>query len=244
MQDGPKNGEKKVIIIAAPSYDARIEVGTALCITRASQKPEIHPLLRTSECSSLTRGFNALYSEALNERKNGVTHFAMIHSDVVAEHGWLDKMVELMDKHGADILSAIIPLKSKAGYVSTGLDQSNGAPMGTPEHYAISNLSLHELYRMKDATFTDDNLLVNTGLMLVDIRKPWAEKVCFRFENEILNVGDEFKPFEITEDWYYSRAARALGARIFATREVKVKHIGRAAYPNTSAWGTAGADKK
>jgi hypothetical protein len=141
-------------------------------------------------------------------------------------------------------MSAIIPLKDTRGLVSTAIDEADGAPMGSPEHYAISNLNLRELFAMKEATFTDENLLINTGLLVVDMRKPWVEQIAWRFENEIIKVGDAFKPFEISEDWCFSRQARALGAKLFATREVKVKHLGRAAYTNHQPWGSAGQPLK
>lgn len=242
--NGPQAPKKNNIIIAVPSYDGRIEIGTSFCLTRASLKEENRCVIRTSDSSSNTGGFNTLFAEALNERKHGLTHFAMLHIDVVAEHGWLDKMLDLMEKHEADILSAVIPIKTRDGYVSTAIDQSNGAGMGTREHYAISALNLREVHRMKDATFTDENLLINTGLMLIDMRKPWVEQICFRFENEILKMPDgEFKAFQVSEDWHLSRQARALGAKLYATREVKVKHMGRAAYPNDAPWGTVGVEK-
>lgn len=242
--NGPTKLEKKNIMIAAPSYDGRIEVGTSFCITRAAIKEEHNCVVNTSETSSNTGGFNNLWCEALNDRKHGLTHFAMIHVDVVAEHGWLDKMIELMDKYCADVMSAIIPIKSRAGFVSTAIDQSNGAAMGTKEHYDISALNLHEVHRMADKTFTDENILINTGLMLVDMRKPWVEKMCFRFENDIIKIGDEFKPFQVSEDWHFSREAKKLGAKLYATREISVKHMGRAAYVNSQPWGTAGSEKE
>ena len=44
------------------------------------------------------------------------------------------------------------------------------------------------------------------------------------------------------EDWLFSRQARANGAKLFATREVKLLHRGPKSFGNMNAWGTAKTD--
>ena len=41
----------------------------------------------------------------------------------------------------------------------------------------------------------------------------------------------------MSEDWAFSRRARALGATLYATREVSIVHSGMKDYRNDSAWG-------
>jgi hypothetical protein len=219
--------------ISSPSYDGRISQGAMAGIMQATLNPELKTLLRICDCSSLTRVFNTLWCQALNDRPN-ITHFAMIHDDIAPQPGWLDCMMGIMEKKKCDVLSAIVPQKTTQGLTSTAWDLGTG-------HYAIKRMTIREAYKM-DVTVDDPNLLINTGLMLVDMRKPWVENICFRFEDDIIKVDGKYQPVEISEDWYFSREARKLGAVLMATRAVDVKHMGRAAYVNTQPWGSLETD--
>src|SRR4051812_35909562 len=60
--------------------------------------------------SALTFNFNNCYASALNNRRHGITHFAMLHSDIaVTTFGWCDRMVEIMEREEADVLSVVMP---------------------------------------------------------------------------------------------------------------------------------------
>jgi GT2 family glycosyltransferase len=221
--------------ISSPSYDGRVQSGVMTAIMLATKNDNIHVQLRTADCSSLTRVFNTLWAGALNDRKNGLTHFAMIHDDVCPEPLWLDKMFALMESKKADVLSAIIPLKTTEGLTSTAFDERlfDGT---LDDHYRIRSITIREAFKM-DPTFTAKNILLNTGLMLIDFRKQWVENIAFRFEDEILFREEKFVVRQVSEDWAFSRDAVKHGASLWATREVKVKHIGRAAYTNEKEWG-------
>ena len=179
--------------------------------------------------AGLPKAFNILWAGALEARAKGVSHFAMIHSDIAAERFWLDKMGEIMTRVGADVLSVVSPLKSHEGLTSTAIDTEN--------RFKVKRFSLHEIHAM-EPTFTRPGLLVNTGLMLVDMRKPWVEKMHFYFDDQIIDGRATSSP----EDWNFSRDARALGASIWATREVQLQHFGPAAYSNAHPWGTLKTD--
>lgn len=219
--------------ISSPSYDGRIHQGAMTGIMQSTYRPEVKTILRTCDCSSLTRTFNTLWCYALNDRPK-TTHFAMIHDDICPQPAWLDVMIQIMDKKGCDVLSVIVPQKTTQGLTSTAWDKGG---------YAIQRMTIKEAYKM-DVTVGGDDLLINTGLMLVDMRKDWVEKVCFRFEDEIIKRDGKFMPVEISEDWYFSREARKLGAVLMATRAVEVKHMGRAAYVNSMPWGSVEHDTK
>ena len=219
--------------ISAPSYDSKICHGAMAGIMQATLNPEIKTILRTCDCSALTRVFNTLWCMALNDRPT-VTHFAMIHDDIVPQPGWLDIMLKIMEEKKCDVLSAIVPQKTMQGLTSTAWDLGGG-------HYNIQRMTIKEAYNM-DVTVADPNLLINTGLMLVDMTKDWVEKIVFRFEDDIIKKDGKFMPVEISEDWYFSREARKLGAILMATRAVKVKHMGRAAYSNEMPWGSLDHD--
>lgn len=189
--------------------------------------------------SLLAKTFNHLWCNALNARSKGVTHFAMVHADIGPETYWLDKMHAIMSEHKADILSVVAPMKSYEGLTSTGIDgYIDGRRALTPRRF-----TMREIYAMPHATFTHPDLVINTGLMLVDLTKPWVEEVAFGIADEI-HVSDDgkFTPFTIPEDWSFSRQARNRGAIIYATRDVKLEHWGTAAYANTGPWGSLEID--
>lgn len=212
------------VYVGSPSYDGRIQQRTMSALLQAVVDPDIQAQIMTVDCSSLTRSFNTLWLSALNARAEGFTRFLMIHDDVApASQGWLKKMLSLMDHHKADVISAVIAQKRPQGFTSTAWDLPEG----------IQSIPLKRIFKM-EPTFTDPLLLVNTGLMLVDMSKPWVEKMDFKFESGIENG----KVIEVSEDWNFSRRAKALGAVLYATRAVKVYHVGRMLYPNDHPWGT------
>lgn len=219
------------VLIGVPTYDGNVNFNCVSALTKATQTVKFDRMF--VKHSVLTKTFNMLWAHALNERANGLTHFAMLHADIAPEDWWLDKMLRIMMKHGADVLSAVVPIKSHQGLTSTALE--------TDDEWACRRLTLREVYAMAP-TFTDDGLLVNTGLMLVDMRKPWVEQVCFRFEDDVIKRNGKWEAVSVSEDWCFSLMAKKYHARLFATREVALTHTGSATYPNTSAWGTAETD--
>lgn len=231
----------KMIMIGAPSYDGRLSQKAMFGLINSTKAPNVHVELRTSDCSSLTRSFNILWAMALEGRSRGLTHFAMMHDDIAPEEFWLDKMLAIMEEKKADVLSVIIPQKTSQGLTSTAFDGERGN--GWDDHWRIRRLTMKEAFTM-EPTFTNPKLLVNTGLMLVDMRKSWVERICFRFEDAILKTPEgEYRPAQITEDYYFSREAKKLGAVLYATREIAAGHIGKSVYPNTHPWGTLEKDE-
>lgn len=234
----------KNVMLASPSYDGRIEQAVLDAIIRATKDPNVKNYIQTVNCSSLTRVFNTLWATALTDKKHkGLTHFAMIHADIAPEPWWLDKMLAIMEKTGADVLSAIVPQKTTQGLTSTAFDLETKTGDDPFDHWKIQRLTMQQAFKEFEPTFTRPDILLNTGLMLVDMRKDWVREIVFRFENDILEQPDgKLRPVEISEDWYFSREAKKRGAKLFATREVKVYHLGATAFPNHYAWGTVEVD--
>lgn len=179
-----------------------------------------------------------------NKSVGGCTHFAMIHNDIIALPGWLDKMLALAEKHDADILSVISPIKDERGLTSFALDEEiepgNG---GLPVEYAPRRLTLTEIYDNYPETFeVPGKLLINTGLMLVRLKNPLTEELYFAFDDKIIKQKGKFIPVGISEDWFFSRLAQAKGLKVFATREIKLNHAGRFLFGNEK-WGTWDKDK-
>jgi predicted O-methyltransferase YrrM len=186
---------------------------------------------------------NTLWIQAIEQAEAGrITHFLMQHSDIVPEMLYLDKMVAIMEKTGADVLSAIVPIKDNFGFTSTALDE----PVGDWDPYwRVRRLTLHEVFNKYPPTFTGDTLLLNTGLMLVDMTKEWTrdtENVYFTLEDRIKRYRGRRMAFMMPEDWGFSRMARKKGAKLYATREIKLEHYGPSAYSNAFSWGTQQTD--
>lgn len=206
-------------------------MGTLTAFASASKRG----LLATYSANSfslLANNFNRLYCAALNLRSAGMTHFAMLHDDILPEHFWLDKLMDQMNETRADVLSVVSPIKTKQGLTSTALDT---------DKYRPRRLTLKEIHKDYPETFTSDDLLLNTGCMLIDIRRPFADKVWFTIDDEIVCTEGRFEPLVVPEDWNFSRMAKAHGAKLFATRSVKIRHQGFNDFPNSS-WGTAETD--
>jgi GT2 family glycosyltransferase len=229
------------VYIGIPTYDGRVHKNLATALQKATAN-RVSKTTSIITCSILTRAFNLLYAHALNERRNGTSHFCLLHDDIVPEPLWLDKMMSLMEREHADVLSVVIPLKDDKGLTSTALDMAVG---DEDPHWRVKRLTLNEIYHDYAATFTHEKLLVNTGLMLVDLRKPWVENVWFAFEDRIIpdpKTPGYFKAVGVSEDWFFSRRARELGAKLYATREISVVHTGAAEYSNASPWGSLRED--
>lgn len=221
------------IIIGVPSYDGSINNRMAARLLEAGER---YPFtVNFNQTSLLAYTFNRLWVDALNSRANGWTHFCMLHADIIPEPHWLDKMVDLMISTGADVLSVIQPIKNILGTTSTALES------GDP--WKPNRFTLKQIHKM-EPTFSDPRLLVNTGLMLVDMRAPWVEKIRFHIDDLISRGKDgKFVVDCMPEDWNFSRDAKALGATLYATRAVKCIHVGMWEYVNSEPWGLWETDR-
>ncbi len=174
---------------------------------------------------------NVLWSMAIDRYEAGeIDAFALIHADIGAEPGWLDVLNEEREKVGADVISAVVPIKDDRGLTSTSVDD-------TGDDWLWRRLTFTNIHAMPK-TFTDADvggpLCLNTGLMLVKFG-PWCLKesspgyldIRFRFEHAIRKESNGkrrvlFKP----DDWLLSRQFREAGLKLAATRQVCLNHCG------------------
>lgn len=227
------------VMVSFPTYGGHMKSEILMTTMNATRRGDIAYAVQISDTSANCMGMNQLLVNALDARDRGeITHFFMHHTDIVPEYWWLDKMMGLMEKHGADVLCAVSPIKDHQGFTSTALDEQVGT---IDQHWRVRRLTMKEIYK-REPTFTDPKLLLNDGFMLVDLRKPWVDKVLFKFEDAILLHNGKRVPVIAPEDWGFSRQAAALGAKLYATRELSLNHYGLMAFPNTHPWGTAETD--
>lgn len=208
--------------------------------------------------SLLARTFNRAWCDALKASKTeGVTHFAMLHSDVfpVQQH-WLDVLFREISTLAADLVSVVVPIKEATGLTSTAIG-APGVMFGTKRLLTMTEImGLPETFGLEDCCAAglaepDDELLLNTGCWICDLRKPWAWQkhangqylVHFSIRDAIFD-DENGEPFASVapEDWNFSRCLNALGARIYATRKIHVGHVGECVYGNRGAWGTCKTD--
>jgi hypothetical protein len=185
------------------------------------------------DSSLLASGFNLLLVNALNRRdRNQADQFLLMHSDIVpldTQH-WLDRLAAAKANAKAEVISAVVPIKDHRGVTSTAIDTTN--------IYAPRRLTIRECNRQPE-TFTHEKLLINTGMLLMDLRNDWVDKLCFTIGDAIL-ITDQGKRLvgSTPEDWDVSRQLRSHGVKLWATKAVALNHVGRFAYPNAGEWGT------
>lgn len=220
-------------------------------ITRACSA-KVACSLQTHASSALTHNFNHLWCEALNNRaERGLTHFAMLHSDVrCLQNNWPDLLLEILEREDCDILSVIMPIKDGRGLTSVALDTDRWRPRRITMHEVLLN-GLPPTFGSEDVIrnpamcrYAVGPVLFNTGLWICRLDRPWAEQVLFDIENKIRKTREgkfvaEFEP----EDWKFARWCHKEGIKYKVTREVTAEHVGMSAFPNTYAWGSQEVDE-
>lgn len=223
--------------LSVPLHDGRQFAGVG-------EAPTVQP---RNYCEKSWRGsslipanFNKAWVEAVVRAEAGeFTHFAMQHSDVVAEPGWVDILHDEMRRTGADLISAVVPLKEESGRTSMGVDVSR-SPHFFKQFTMREIANFAPTFSAEDAGYPGCALVVNTGLWLAKLNQPWNKKICFAIPAFI--DWDRTPPFIATEpeDWLMSRQLFQAGAKVMATTKVKLKHMiaPTKGYENQGAWGS------
>jgi hypothetical protein len=206
---------------------------TSSTIREMPEHLQVSPVLPVAAENSITQHcFNNLLAVVLDARDRGeVTHIAMIHSDVDPMGApWINLLWGEMQANNLDLVSAVIPIKSYEGLTSTAI-----APIhelwGFKRHIRIDERpTMPMTFTTEDVCSDDELLLVNTGLWLADLRKPWWDNFAFEVHTRLTVVDGKRVPQMRPEDWEMSRHLHAHGARYGATWAVELRHWG------TTAW--------
>ncbi len=206
--------------------------------------------------SALAHNFNSLWSSALN--LPNVTHFAMLHDDLIPGEWWVDILLDELDRTDADVVSAVNAIKDHRGLTSTAV----GDPDDQFDYRRITTTELQELpetfsIQHIPETLTDGFrtcLLVNTGCWLCDLRRPfWRETnedgtLKFTFtQNDRITYDDSASRYVVEfapEDWQFSRECYRAGAKVVATRKVTTQHEGVNMFTVDSPWGEFETDNE
>lgn len=225
------------VFLALPYHGAVAPGSVRGAFRFASRKHDLR--ISERDVSLLAFSFNMLLAECLTKRKaEGLTHFAMLHADVEPEHWWIDLLADEMEKHGADVVSAVVPLKANTGVTSTAVEEPGNA---FTAHCRLTLKRVHalpETFGIADCGFTDGRaLLVNSGCWLMRLGD-WSERMCFTVRDRMTKRDDGTFVAEVEpEDWAMSRFWRDQGLKVMATRKVGVIHHGHAEFPNWPGWG-------
>lgn len=206
--------------------------------------------------SLLANGYNQLWTRALNNRKAlNLKYLAILHADIVPEDFWVDKLVDLAQKHDADVMSAIVPIKEATGVTSTAISSDDSFRRLTrltqaqinsrywPSTFDINTLrAAHQMNLLRDdvkISIPDDaRLLVNTGCVVIRCDREWSSEAYFTIKDRIVTtLGGALQAEVEPEDWFFSRLVAELGGRVMATSEVKTEHIGSIPYISNKVWG-------
>ncbi len=191
--------------------------------------------VREVKCASSagTLNFNACVAECLNLRDAGIiTHMAMVHSDICAEAGWLDILWCEMFASGADLMAAIVPIKEPTGRTSTAIGPVSDRWQARCL-YLKDRDRLPETFGPESVCGPGERLLVNSGLFLADLRRPWWDAdFAFRVHDRIRKTPKGWVAESRSEDWEMSHVLQKAGARIMATWKVRVQHEGTCRFPN------------
>jgi len=246
----PMGAAKKPIVYLGLPYHKDILPETMLCCsTHASDGSCAIIFPPPTKGSILPDVFNRIWCEARKMRKQiPITHFVMVHSDIRPDIHFVDVLVREQVGTGADIVSAVVPIKDRRGLTSTAVDSPAGP----------RRLTMKEVFRLPETFGLNDvkktllvpswhgPLVVNTGCWVCDFTRPWVDKVHFEFQTAILEDKDGNPyPVRCGEDWIFSRDVQRLGGTILATRKVRLNHYGDdGAYTNAYSWGEWETDKE
>ncbi len=227
--------DKPLVAIAMARRGQQLNDGAAEGFYRfPCRKAQVAALVKPVS-TLLPLAFNQAWAGVLDLRDSGVPvrYFAMIHDDITPEPWWLDTLIDELERLNADVVSAIVPIKDDKGLTSTAVY--------TGDIWLPRRLSMAEVMELPE-TFGEEDvagpLLLNTGLWVADITKPWANEVCFDFMNRIRRTSNGERVAEcVPEDWLNSHRLNELGCKLYATRKVRVEHQGNTDYPNDVSWG-------
>jgi len=217
------------VSINVPTYNGQLHFKTATALlTHGAQRFDIS----FSSISLLAYNFNHLFAKAYNEMESkGFTHFCLLHADIGPEIGWLARMLSMMKEHRLDCLSLVSPIKNAEFNTSCALDYP-----GELKKLSSSDISLlPDVFTGSDCkkVFGTDRLLVNTGCMVIDMRRVNPVKCFFEISDRIVrDKNGKYECQNIPEDWAISRKFMKHKIRYAATKSVKLTHHGAWTWDN------------
>lgn len=226
------------VFLCQPSYNGQIHAESADAFNQAGG-PGIKVTPARANGSLLPQIFNMLWAQCVSTMaEHGYTHFGMIHADVVPQgNDWLPVLLREMDQAGADVISAVIPIKDGSGLTSTAVEFFRKSAVRNITRLGVSQCqtlpttfgveSLPRDFLAHRSSGAESKLLLNTGLMLVKLGKPQA--MMFTPFNVYCQINWQASSTRIiteSEDWHFSRQCHTRCLKLVATTAVEVIHLG------------------
>lgn len=230
------------ILIGLPMHKSEINCQTVESLMRGSS--DVHDVqLYPLGLSLLAKNFNLIWIKAYTKDFDYIvihhTDLGVVGFQPEIEGTWIDVLVDLMQESGAAAISSIVPIKSRDGLTSTGLEMERGNPhslrrltLAESQHLSHNRLigrnDLCELFDVEEVRA--GALLVNTGLMIIDLKNfPWAEARWpgFSIQDSIeWSKGGKPQSYTIPEDWGFSNWLHLMGWPYYAYRGIVTSHAG------------------
>lgn len=230
------------VYVAQPNAGAIMPCSSA-AIVYASQNRH-HICYDPKQFGDIEHNFNMSLCDAVNGRAaNSLTHFAMIHSDIGTQPGWLNVLLDEMDRVGADIMTTVIPIKDIRGLTTTGIRYPG--VWGTRRFTMREVSRFPETFCVQDTDEPDAILAINTGLWVARIPAGgWADEFPgFTCKHKIVTERGQRVPWFDSEDWLFSDWLHEQGLKVYATRKVKCFHRGGNDFHNEGTWGLWDTEK-
>lgn len=221
------------IIVVTPYYGP-ISMGLHHALQGAVKDRDELTVVKEAQASSsvLPHCFNMLLGLALDARDMGeVSHMAMLHADVVPKKGWLNDLWREMWFHNLDAVSAVVPIKGTSGRTSTAVGSTEDR-WKVKRCVYLKDRDARQTAIRSDSMTGDDVLLINTGCMLIDLRRDYWNDFAFEFHARIKRTAQGRLAESRSEDWEMSHHLHQHGARYGATWAVKLCHEGGGKFHN------------
>lgn len=240
----PKPVSERIhVFMALPTYGGQSCTSGTIVASTCAYSGIGQITYQEQSISLLASNFNALWCQALNNPD--ITHFAMLHADIVPMRWWIDVLIHELVNTQSHMVSTVVPIKDGCGVTSTGIasNETNWHPF---RRFTMPEvLTMPSTFDSSLAKYPNNKIIVNTGCWLADIRDPrWREtdengflKCFFTINDAIANVGGKWVNFCEPEDFFFSKRVQSVGMKVVATRKVQVNHKGGADYKNDSPWG-------
>jgi hypothetical protein len=234
--------EAKKIVLAHPGRPQMWE-SSVRGIIQASARHQVHAINNSNGWDD----FNHLWAQALNAMEAGEADlFAMLHTDVCPDPGWLDTLV-LELEGGFDMVSTAIPIKDDRGVTSCGVGDFREIGPAFRRWTVGELFDMPPTFTLADTEYGADPFkytLHNTGCWLIDLKHPSLMatdengdlRAWFDFPTKVSRGPDgKWRNRRESEDWFFSRKIHCLGLRTAITRKVTLYH-GDPRWHNGGPW--------
>jgi hypothetical protein len=192
--------------------------------------------------SILPANFNRCVVNCLNA--GSFDFFSILHSDISVDAGWLGVIMDEMDRVGADVMHASVPIKNGEGLSSTAIGYSDD-PWSLVRRVTMTELhQLPETYDLKTVQEVIDpeakRLLCNTGCLVIRICDWFKNFTGFRNLDRIVRLSEDvWQDDTVPEDWNFGHWCADNGVNVWGTRKAVTHHWGRQRFSSDMIWGQA-----